>query len=190
MIMKYKILILICVAFSGCTINLKSELPSINYYKLDTTLAKSSTCEAYSLIGLSGIEVPSKYQNAKILYSDNAKVSELKGVHFSNDIKNELENMLIKESYKHCLKVINPPFSGTKIESYLKLKLLDFEILKDGMEATISLLYQVTSNGQVSQAGILSKSEAIASFDEEHIIEAMQDVAILSTKELVDILKQ
>lgn len=187
--MRCRILILIFMTtfFSACvSVNLKSELPNINYYKLDTLVAESKICDAYNLIGLVGIEVPSKYQNAKILYSKNNKVSELSGVNFANDIVNELESMLIKEFHKHCLKIINPPFSGTKIESYLKLKLLDFEIQKDTMEAVMSFSYQITSKGQIHQSGIIAKKQLLDSFDEENAIKAMQDVSISSIKELAN----
>lgn len=187
--MRCRILILIFMTtfFSACvSVNLKSELPNINYYKLDTLVAESKICDAYNLIGLVGIEVPSKYQNAKILYSKNNKVSELSRVNFANDIVNELESMLIKEFHKHCLKIINPPFSGTKIESYLKLKLLDFEIQKDTMEAVMSFSYQITSRGQIHQSGIIAKKQLLDSFDEENAIKAMQDVSISSIKELAN----
>ena len=187
--MRCRILILIFMTtfFSACVdINLKSELPNINYYKLDTLVAESKICDAYNLIGLVGIEVPSKYQNAKILYSENNKVSELSGVNFANDIVNEVESMLIKEFHKHCLKIINPPFSGAKIESYLKLKLLDFEIQKDTMEAVMSFSYQITSRGQIHQSGIIAQKQLLDSFDEESAIKAMQDVSISSIKELAN----
>ncbi|MBR7118066.1 MAG: hypothetical protein IKC84_01660 [Helicobacteraceae bacterium] len=187
--MRCRILILIFMTtfFSACVdINLKSELPNINYYKLDTLVAESKICDAYNLIGLVGIEVPSKYQNAKILYSENNKVSELSGVNFANDIVNEVESMLIKEFHKHCLKIINPPFSGAKIESYLKLKLLDFEIQKDTMEAVMSFSYQITSKGQIHQSGIIAQKQLLDSFDEESAIKAMQDVSISSIKELAN----
>lgn len=189
--MKYKILTLIFIAvfFNACiNINLKSELPNINYYKLDTLESESKICGAYDLIGLVDIEVPSKYQNAKITYSQNGKVSELEGVNFTNDIGSELETILIKEFYKHCLKIINPPFSGIKMESYLKIRLLDFEIQKDTMEAVISFSYQITSKGQIHQAGIVAKREKLDSFDEETIIKTMQDISISSMKELANIL--
>lgn len=187
--MRCRILILIFMTtfFSACVgINLKSELPNINYYKLDTLVAESKICDAYNLIGLVGIEAPSKYQNAKILYSKNNKVSELSGVNFTNDIVNELESMLIKEFHKHCLKIINPPFSGTKIESYLKLKLLDFEIQKDTMEAVMSFSYQITSRGKIHQSGIIAQKQLLDSFNEENAIKAMQDVSISSIKELAN----
>ncbi len=185
----YKILILIftMILFSACvSVNLKSELPNINYYKLDNTKAESKICGAYDLIGLVGIEVPSAYRNNKILYSNNSKVNELEGVHFISDIGSSLENILIKEFHKHCLKIINPPFSGIKIESYLKIKLLDFEILKDKMESTISFTYQMTSQGQIWQSGIISQTKPLESFNEEEIIKTMQDISISSIKELAN----
>ena len=187
--MKYKIAILISIFFNACMdINLKSELPNTDYYKLDTLEAESKRCGAYDLIGLLEIETPSKYQNAKITYSQNGKVSELEGVNFTNDISSELEIILIKEFHKHCLKIINPPFSGIKMESYLKLRLLDFEIQKDKMESVISFSYQITSKGQIHQAGIVTKRRKIDSFDTESIIKTMQDISIESMRELANIL--
>ncbi len=185
----YKILILIFMItfFSACvSVNLKSELPKINYYKLDNTKAESKVCGAYDLIGLVGIEIPSEYRNNKILYSNNNKVSELEGVHFINDISSELESMLIKEFHKNCLKIINPPFSGIKMESYLKIKILDFEVIKDKMEFTISFSYQMTSKGQIWQSGIITQTSEIKAFEEEVIIKTIQDTSISSIKELAN----
>lgn len=186
-IYKISILISIAIFFGACVnVNLKNELPSINYYKLDTTIAESKICGAYDLIGLVDIEVPDEYRNNKILYIDDNKVNELKGVRFINDIGSELENMLIKEFHKHCLKIINPPFSGIKIESYLKLKLLDFEISKDTMEAAISFSYQMTSQGTIWQSGIIAQTQPIASFDEENLIKTMQDISVSAIRELAN----
>lgn len=181
------ILIFITISFSACfSVNLKNELPSITYYKLDTTKAESKICEAYNLIGLIDVEIPNEYKNNRILYIDNNKVNELKGVHFIGDIGSDLENMIAKEFNKHCLKIINPPFSGIKIESYLKIKLLDFQISKDNMEASINFSYQITSQGQIWQSGIISQTKPLKSFSEEDIIKTMQDISISAIEELAN----
>lgn len=103
-----------------------------------------------------------------------------------NDIGSELENMLIKEFHKNCLKTINPPFSGIKMESYLTIKLLDFEIIKDKMEFTIGFSYQMTSKGQIWQSGIITQTNKIEAFEEETIIKTIQDTSISSIKQLAN----
>lgn len=182
--MKKLVLIIVAVLFSGCfDVNLKSELPNIEYYSLDNVaLEDSKVCEAYNLFGLNKIEIPPIYQHRNILYKDSNKVLNLQGASLSNSLESELESIIIKDFAPKCLKIITPPFSGMDIEQFMRIKLLDFIINKDSMEAKVSIFYAVYQKGVILQSGILSSSTPLKSLQNDEAIKAMQD----STLEVVN----
>ncbi len=187
MINKILVFNIVAILFSACVdINLKSELPKIDYYKLDVINVEPRTCEAYELIALAGIEIPEEYKNNKILYIEHNKANYFNQASFISSIKQSLESAIIKESHKHCLKIILPPFSGLNIESFLSLRLLDFYVIKDENKAILNMLYQLSSKGNIKQSGIISTSKDLSSFSNEDSINALQDAMIDAVRELTN----
>lgn len=115
---------------SAC-VNLKSELPSISYYALESAAVESAQCEAFELIALGGIEVPKEYQN-QVLYREGGQIRAFDSVRFIRNIDKSFEHLLIKRFHANCLKIIVPPISGLNVEKILRVKILDFEIVKGG----------------------------------------------------------
>lgn len=189
MINKIFMLIAIAIFFSACIdINLKSELPKNNYYKLDNIEAKNNNCEAYNLVALVGIDLPKEYQNSRILYKENNKIKYFENTIFIRNTSQSLESMLIKNFDKQCIKIILPPFSGINLESFLSIKILDFDIIKDETQsnAVINLFYQITQQGQVWQSGIISQSENLQNFNEKESIKALQEISLKAINELAN----
>ncbi|RDU62279.1 hypothetical protein [Helicobacter sp. MIT 14-3879] len=182
--MRILIFIFLALFFSACfDVNLKSELPKLNYYDLDTIEVESfKSCGAYNIIGLNKVDIPSKYQNKKILYKEDSKISSLEGVNFSNSLDNSIESMIIKNFSAKCLKIIVPPFSGINVDSYLSVKLLDFIIDKKTLKASVAIFYQLYQKGDILQSGILSSSSKLDSFSNEDAVRGLQD----STFKVID----
>lgn len=123
------------MAFSGCVdINLKSELPKVDYYELDNLNANSTHCGAFSMVALESIDIPQSLSSKNILYKDGNRIGKIEGINLSENLKSSIESMLIKSFSKHCIKVITPPFSGIKMEQFLKIKFLNFNAMKDSAE--------------------------------------------------------
>lgn len=120
-----------CVAFSACVdINLKSELPKIEYYELDNINANATHCEAFNLIALEAIDIPQSFAGKNIFYKNGNRIMKVDGINLNENLKNSIESMLIKSFSNHCLKIITPPFSGIKLEQYLRIKMLTFNAIK------------------------------------------------------------
>lgn len=134
------------MAFSGCVdINLKSELPKVDYYELDNLNADSTQCGAFSIIALESIDIPQSLSSKNILYKDGNRIGKIEGINLSENLKSSVESMLIKSLSKHCIKVITPPFSGIKMEQFLKIKFLNFNAMKDS--AKFGRLAKSSENG-------------------------------------------
>lgn len=184
--------------FSACVdINLKSELPKVDYYTLDNISANAPHCGAYQLVALESIELPQSIAGKNILYKDGAQVRSVEGVRLNDSLKSNLESMLIKTFAKSCIKTITPPFSGIKVENFLRIKVLDFNAIKsaessldsaNGAEgdAVISLSYQIYQNGVILQSDIIAESSKIDSFKGEVIFKALQDSANKAIKTLTN----
>ncbi|MGX2982843.1 hypothetical protein [Helicobacter sp. 23-1045] len=122
------IFVALCGAImSACVdINLKSELPKVEYYELDNVRVEVPKCGAWEIIALEGIEIPQSLAGKNILRKNGDLVRSVDGVRLNEGIKSSFESMLIKTFAKHCLKIITPPFSGIKVEKFLRIKVLDF----------------------------------------------------------------
>lgn len=176
--MRNILLIIIAVMFCGCfDINLKNKLPNMQYYTLDNVVVEgdSNTCHSYNFFGLNDIDILPVYQSRNILYKDSNKVLNIKGASLSNSLKSELESIIIKYFSTKCIKVITPPFSGMNIKQFIRIKLLDFIIDKNTMQAKVSILYYIYQNGNVLQSGILSSQTALSSLDKDEAVKALQD---------------
>ncbi|RAX54485.1 hypothetical protein CCY99_03815 [Helicobacter sp. 16-1353] len=177
-----KILIFtIPLLFSACIdVNLRSELPAVDYYKLDTSNAESTNCESFNFIALTGIDIPKEYQSKKIFYKENNKIKYFNNINFISNINQSFENMLIKEFNKKCLKIVLPPFSGISLENFLHIKLLDFDIVKqnENAKAIVNISYQITQKGNILQSGIITESKDLENFSEEEAIKALQETSL------------
>lgn len=175
--MKNVLLVIIAVMFYGCfDINLKSELPTMEYYTLDNVVIEDSkVCSSYRSFGLDNIDILPVYQGRNILYKDSNRVLSIEGASLSNSLESELEDIIIKYFSGKCIKVITPPFSGIDIKQFIRIKLLDFIIDKNTMQAKVSILYHIYQNGDVLQSGILSSSTALSSLNKDEAVQALQD---------------
>lgn len=153
--------------FTGCiNLNLRSELPEINYYTLDSLETTSTEpCGAYNYIALGAIDIPSEYQGNKILQKNDLKAHYINEIKLIKGLNESLESMIIKEFNKQCIKTIIPPFSGINVENYLKIKLLDFSIDKN--VANVAIFYQISQKGAILQSGIIAESSEIESNNEK-----------------------
>lgn len=183
---------------SACVdINLKSELPKVDYYTLDNIAIEARNCGAHDIVALESIEIPQSLAGKNILYKDGAQVRNVEGVRLNDSLKSNLESMLIKTFAKSCIKTITPPFSGIKVENFLRIKVLDFNAIKgaesssdsaNGAEgdAVISLSYQIYQNGVILQSDIIAESSKIDSFKGEVVFKALQDSANKAIKTLTN----
>lgn len=124
--------------FSACVdINLKSELPKVDYYTLDNIALEAKNCGAHDIVGLESIEIPQSLAGRNLTYKDGNRVHKVERINLNDSLKANIETMLIKNLANHCIRVITPPFSGIKIERYLRVKMLDFGAEK-GVESVES----------------------------------------------------
>lgn len=124
--------------FSACVdINLKSELPKVDYYTLDNIALEAKNCGAHDIVGLESIEIPQSLAGRNLTYKDGNRVHKIERINLNDSLKANIETMLIKSLANHCIRVITPPFSGIKIERYLRVKMLDFGAEK-GVESVES----------------------------------------------------
>ena len=178
--------------FSACVdINLKSELPKVDYYELDNIEANAPKCEAYTLIALESIEIPQSFAGRNILYKEGNRIRNAEGVRLNDNLKSSLESMLIKNFANHCIKAITPPFSGIKLEQFLRIKLLNFNANRAGdlsaeSNAVVSFAYQIYQNGSILQSGIITEHSKVENFNGEGIFNALQDSTKKAIKELTD----
>lgn len=122
--------------FSACVdINLKSELPKVDYYTLDNIALEAKNCGAHDIVGLESIEIPQSLAGRNLTYKDGNRVHKIERINLNDSLKANIETMLIKSLANHCIRVITPPFSGIKIERYLRVKMLDFGAEK-GVESS------------------------------------------------------
>lgn len=189
------------MAFSGCVdINLKSELPKVDYYELDNLNADSTQCGAFSIIALESIDIPQSLSSKNILYKDGNRIGKIEGINLSENLKSSVESMLIKSLSKHCIKVITPPFSGIKMEQFLRIKILAFNAIKgvsnnssgdDSSDskndiAKVSLMFILHQNGTILQSGIITQDSAIDNFNAEYIFNALQDSTNKAINKLIN----
>lgn len=181
--------------FSACVdINLKSELPKVDYYELDNIEADAPNCEAYTIIALENIEIPQSFAGRNIFYKEGNRIRSVEGVRLNDNLKSNLESMIIKNFANHCIKAITPPFSGIKLEQFLRIKLLNFNANRADSSgksnadsnAVVSFAYQIYQNGSILQSGIITKHSKIESFNGEAIFNALQDSTKKAIKELTD----
>lgn len=175
------------IFLSACVdINLKSELPEVDYYELDNIKADEMHCEAYSLIALENIDIPQSLAGKNIIYKDDSRISTIKGINLNDSLKSSVESMLIKNFSNSCIKIITSPFSGIKLEQYLRIKFLDFHIVKDvdSTRAIVSFLYQMYQNGEILQSNIITKASHLDSLEAKVAFKALQDSTNEAIKEL------
>lgn len=189
---RFALMATISVFFSACVdINLKSELPKVDYYELDNIVANAPNCEAYTIIALENIEIPQSFAGRNIFYKEGNRIRNLDGVRLNDNLKQSLESMLIKNFANHCIKAITPPFSGIKLEQFLRIKLLNFNanrVADSSAEssAVVSFAYQIYQNGSILQSGIITKQSKIDDFSGEMIFNALQDSSKKAIEEITN----
>lgn len=188
--------------FSACVdINLKSEMPNLDYYKLDNIATNAESCGAYTMLGLQKLDIPRAMAGKNILYLNGNVIRNVKGISLNENLGDELESMIIKNFANHCIKAITPPFSGIKVEQFLRVKLIDFMAIEDydnaDLEirakigeskhiAKVSFMFVLHQNGAILQSGIITEYSAIRDFSGEQIFSALQDSSKNAIKTLTD----
>ena len=188
--------------FSACVdINLKSEMPNLDYYKLDNIATNAESCGAYTMLGLQKLDIPRAMAGKNILYLNGNVIRNVKGISLNENLGDELESMIIKNFANHCIKAITPPFSGIKVEQFLRVKLIDFMAIEDYNNADleirakigeskhiakVSFMFVLHQNGSISQSGIITEYSAIRDFSGEQIFSALQDSSKNAIKTLTD----
>lgn len=189
---RFALMATISVFFSACVdINLKSELPKVDYYELDDIVANAQNCESYTIIALENIEIPQSFAGRNIFYKEGNRIRNLDGVRLNDNLKQSLESMLIKNFANHCIKAITPPFSGIKLEQFLRIKLLNFNANRAAdssveSSAVVSFAYQIYQNGSILQSGIITKQSKIDDFSGEMIFNALQDSSKKAIEEITN----
>lgn len=201
--------------FSACVdINLKSELPKVDYYALDNIAIEAKNCGAHDIVGLESIEIPQSLAGRNLTYKDGNRVHKIERINLNDSLKANIETMLIKNLANHCIRVITPPFSGIKIERYLRVKMLDFGAEKGAESgksaqnlgrdsakkhnsthdtqnlaqnvAKISFAFVLHQNGVILQSGIITKTSLIENFNDEGIFNALQNATNKAIKTLTN----
>lgn len=188
--------------FSACVdINLKSEMPNLDYYKLDNIATNAESCGAYTMLGLQKLDIPRAMAGKNILYLNGNVIRNVKGISLNENLGDELESMIIKNFANHCIKAITPPFSGIKVEQFLRVKLIDFMAIEDYNNADleirakigeskhiakVSFMFVLHQNGAILQSGIITEYSAIRDFSGEQIFSALQDSSKNAIKTLTD----
>lgn len=201
--------------FSACVdINLKSELPKVDYYALDNINIEAKNCGAHDIVGLESIEIPQSLAGRNLTYKDGNRVHKVERINLNDSLKPNIETMLIKSLANHCIRAITPPFSGIKIERFLRVKILDFGAekgVKSGESAQnlgrdsakkfdsthdtqnlaqnvakISFAFVLHQNGVILQSGIITKTSSIENFNDEGIFSALQNATNKAIKTLTN----
>lgn len=193
--------------FSACVdINLKSEMPNLDYYKLDNIATNAESCGAYTMLGLQKLDIPRAMAGKNILYLNGNVIRNVKGISLNENLGDELESMIIKNFANHCIKAITPPFSGIKLEQFLRIKLIDFMAIENyatsddaDLEgeirtkigdskhiAKVSFMFVLHQNGAILQSGIITEYSAIRDFSGEQIFSALQDSSKNAIKTLTN----
>lgn len=181
---------------SACVdINLKSEMPNLDYYKLDNIATNAESCSAYTMLGLQKLDIPRAMAGKNILYLNGNMIRNVKGISLNENLGDELESMIIKNFANHCIKAITPPFSGIKLEQFLRIKLIDFMAVENYAKsddadldgeirakignakhiAKVSFMFVLHQNGAILQSGIITEYSAIRDFSGDNIFNALQD---------------
>ena len=143
--------------FGACVdINLKSELPKADYYALDNIAIEAKNCEAHEFVALEAVEIPQRLAGRNLTYKDGNRIHKIERVNLSDTLKANIETMLIKSFANHCIKAITPPFSGIKMERYLRVKMLDFGVEKRGDSVESS----VDSAGDSAESSVDSMGDS------------------------------
>ena len=194
--------------FSACVdINLKSELPKVDYYTLDNIAIEAKNCGAHDIVALESIEIPQSLAGRNLTYKEGNRVHKIERINLNDSLKANIESMLIKSLANHCIRAITPPFSGMKIERYVRVKMLDFGAEK-GVESTrdlvesngdssnftkkaqnlarISFAFVLHQNGVILQSGIITKTSSIEKFNDEGIFSALQNATNKAIKTLTN----
>lgn len=191
--------------FSACVdINLKSELPKVDYYTLDNIAIEAKNCGAHDIVALESIEIPQSLAGRNLTYKEGNRVHKIERINLNDSLKANIESMLIKSLANHCIRVITPPFSGMKIEQYLRIKILDFGAEKgvesngdstsDSSDSTtnaqnlarVSFAFVLHQNGVILQSGIITKTSLIENFSDEGIFNALQNTTNKAIKTLTN----
>lgn len=195
---------LLCIACVD--INLKSEMPNLDYYKLDNIATNNKSCGAYTMLGLQKLDIPRAMAGKNILYLNGNVIRNVKGISLNENLGDELESMIIKNFANHCIKAITPPFSGIKLEKFLRIKLIDFMAVEnydksDSVEldteirtklgdvkhiAKVSFMFVLHQNGEILQSGIITEYSGIEDFSGEYIFNALQDSSKNAIKTLTN----
>ncbi len=202
--LSFGIMCLVGTFFSACVdINLKSEMPNLDYYKLDNIATNAESCGAYTMLGLQKLDIPRAMAGKNILYLNGNVIRNVKGISLNENLGDELESMIIKNFANHCIKAITPPFSGINLEQFLRVKLIDFMAIEDYDKeyldseirakigeskhiAKVSFMFVLHQNGTILQSGIITEYSAISDFSGEQIFNALQDSSKNAIKTLTD----
>ncbi len=200
--LSFGIVCLVGAFFSACVdINLKSEMPNLDYYKLDNIATNNESCGAYTMLGLQKLDIPRAMAGKNILYLNGNVIRNVKGISLNENLGDELESMIIKNFANHCIKAITPPFSGINLEQFLRVKLIDFMAIEDydnaDLEirakigeskhiAKVSFMFVLHQNGAILQSGIITEYSAISDFSGEQIFNALQDSSKKAIERLTD----
>lgn len=171
---------------SACVdVKIRSELPKLDYFALDSLDSSTQNCGAFTQIALHKFDIPQKYATKNLLLKSGDKISNIEGANLADNLASELENIAIKAFSARCIKVILPPFSGINAEVFLRVKMLDFIALEGENLARTAFVYQMHQNGAILQSGIIKAEREIADFsDSAAIFGAMKRSAIAAINEL------
>lgn len=188
-------IIIMAVFLTGCVkLDIRSELPKIDLYVLDTMSSlenkvSEKACKGYKNIAILGIISPDIYETKQILmYSSDGKIKVLKGKQWADMPKNLFKNLLVNEANKHCIFLSSPPLGSSVPKKLLKLDLFSF-ILEDSpkLQARISLGYEIFSEGKKS-SGVLNIIQE-ANEVENDLIKVFQKASKDIADELIDLIK-
>ncbi|PAF43357.1 hypothetical protein [Helicobacter sp. 11S03491-1] len=174
--MKKVAIILYALILGGCVnLKIKSELPKIDLYSLNTHSLVSSKCQGYKDIALIGIESSTLYDTKDILiHSDDGKIQSMEGKKWVDFPKNMLKDLLAQEASKQCILISLPPFGTSLPQKMLKLMILSFGIFTDKQpQAQLGLGYEIFIGGKKVDSGILINKKDT----QGNPIQALQEVS-------------
>lgn len=184
-----KILILpFVLIFSGC-FSLKTPLPEVTYYDLDSHPIIKTRCKKSSRIGIAEIQSSSIYEKHEILLKKaTGEISNVPSIAWVDSPKNLVKKFLLKQLNANCIKTSLPPFGGVRNDFLLKIELLNFEVVQQkGKEfVQISLFYELSSfkDFKILESGVLSGQEEVRGDYISAFSKAMMGVSKKMTKKL------
>ncbi|PAF42133.1 ABC-type transport auxiliary lipoprotein family protein [Helicobacter sp. 11S02596-1] len=192
--MKKLAMIILVLMFSGCvSVKLKSELPKMDHYDINTETSWNLECSNPTEIGLMGITSSDIYNTKDILVkSEDGQITHLENQKWVDLPKNMLQNLLMRESQKQCILITTRPFGTNAPKNLISIDILSFALIHTpSPKAEMAIAYKIGSIKGPEKKGIIIHQEDLKdSSGSRGIIEALQSATKKTMADLIIIIRR